>query len=84
MDAMKQGGGVTYPHSALNDGDNVVWAILVETRIALLVVEDDDGDVHGAEDAELISFFEEAVLSLEKGEKDKNTPGVESDAPLER
>ena len=37
--------GRTYPHSALDDCDHVVRAILIETRVALLVVKDDDCDV---------------------------------------
>lgn len=56
----------TYAHSTFDDGDDIVRAILVETGAALFVVEDDDGDVYGAEDTKLISFFEEAVLPLER------------------
>ena len=76
--------GKTYSHSTLHDGDDIVRAVLVETRTALFVVENDDRDVDRAENAELISFFEEAVLSLERGEKDKNILEWVSDAPLER
>lgn len=32
----------------------------------LVVTEDDDSDVDGAEDAELVGLFEETTLSLEK------------------
>lgn len=60
--------GGTYPHCSLDDGDDIVRTILVETGATLLVVKDDDGDVHGAEDTKLVSFLEEAVLPLEKGE----------------
>lgn len=42
----------------------------------MLVVEDDDCDVYRAKNAKLISFFEEPILSLGKGEKDKNTPSA--------
>lgn len=31
-------------------------------------IEDDDGDVGRAEDAQLVGFLEEAVLALEKGD----------------
>lgn len=57
----------TYPHGAFDDGDDIVRAVLVETRAALLVVEDDDGDVDGAEDAELVRLFEQPVLPLGGG-----------------
>ena len=30
------------------------------------LTKDDDGDVDGAEDAELVGFFEEAILALER------------------
>jgi len=62
----------THPHGSLDDSDDIIRAILVETRATLLVVKDDDGDVDGAEDAELIGFFEETVLSLWEV-RDKNT-----------
>ena len=65
--------GKTYPHGSLYDGDDIVGAILVETSASLLIVEDDDCNVNGAKNAELISLFEEAVLSLEKDERDENT-----------
>lgn len=67
--------GGTYPHGTLNDGDDIVGAVLVETRPALLVVEDDDGDVDGAEDAELVGLFEEPVLPLERV-SDENSRGA--------
>ena len=38
--------GYDIPSSVLDNGENVGGAILVETKIALLVVEDDDSDVH--------------------------------------
>lgn len=46
----------------------------------LVVPEDDDGDIHGAEDGELVRLLEQAALALEEG--DRTTLGISRSARM--
>lgn len=51
---------------AADDLVDVGGGVLVQL---LVVAEDDDGDVDGAEDGELVGLLEEAALALEEGDR---------------
>ena len=68
-DGSQQGDGCTHAKMALDHAVDVGRAVLEELdMVAGALLEDDDGDVDGAEDTELVGFFEETVLALRAGE----------------
>lgn len=57
----------TYVVEAGHDIRHVAARILVEL---LVVAKDNDGDIDGAEDGQLMGFFKETALAFEKGAGD--------------
>jgi hypothetical protein len=57
--------GATVILKAADDVVDVVGGVLIQL---LVVAEDDDGDIDGAEDGEFVGLFEETTLALEEGD----------------